>query len=131
MPERAYSAMHLSPLLPLVWVGPSRQDLRDCPAPVQRIIGKALLQAQRGEHAVTAKRLRGDLAGLVEIVDDFDGNTYRAVYTTKLAGAIYVLHVFQKKATRGIATPKHELDLIKTRLRRAREHHAAHRHAED
>lgn len=115
----------LPPLIPLVWVGSARQDLRACPAPVQRSIGKALLQAQRGEHAVTAKRLKGDLAGLVEIVDDFDGNTYRAVYTSKLTGAIYVLHVFQKKATHGIATPKHELDLIKARLRRAREHHAA------
>ena len=117
--------MHLPPLLPIVWVGSSQQDLRDCPAPVQRVIGKALFQAQLGEHSVAAKRLRGDLAGLVEIVDDFGGNTYRAVYTTKLAGAIYVLHVFQKKSTHGIATPKHQVDLIKARLRRAKEHHAA------
>ncbi len=66
----------------------------------------------------------------MEIVDDFDGNTYRAVYTTKLAGVVYVLHIFQKKATHGIATPKRELDLITTRLRRAREHHTAQRDRE-
>jgi predicted XRE-type DNA-binding protein len=66
--------------------------------------------------------LKGDLRGLVEVVEDHASGTYRAVYTAKLANAIYVLHVFQKKATRGIATPKHELDLIKARLRWAEQH---------
>lgn len=115
--------MPLPPRIPIVWVGASREDLKDCPAPVQRVVGKALFQAQLGGHAVTAKRLKGALRGLVEIVDDFAGNTYRAVYTTKLAGAIYVLHVFQKKATQGIATPKHILDLIIQRLRWAEWYH--------
>jgi phage-related protein len=62
-------------------------------------------------------------AGVLEIVDDFDGDTYRAVYTVRFAGAVYVLHAFQKKSRRGIATPKAELDLIERRLRRAREDH--------
>ena len=65
------------------------------------------------------------------IVEDFDGNTYRAVYTLKLRGAIYVLHVFQKKSTRGIATPRREIELIKARYARAREHHAAHYGAQE
>lgn len=60
----------------------------------------------------------------MEIIDDWDGNTYRAVYTAKFAGAIYVLHVFQKKSTKGIATPQHVLDVLRERYRRAREHHA-------
>jgi phage-related protein len=60
-------------------------------------------------------------AGVLEIVDDFDGDTYRAVYTVRFAGAVYVLHAFQKKSTRGIATPKPELDLIEQRLERAKE----------
>ena len=54
-------------------------------------------------------------------MDDFDGDTFRAVYTVRLAKAVYVLHAFQKKSKRGIATPKAELDLINQRLKRARE----------
>lgn len=63
---------------------------------------------------------------MIEIVEDFDGDTYRAVYTIKLQGAVYVLHAFQKKSTRGIATPRREIELIKERYVRARAHHAAH-----
>jgi phage-related protein len=66
--------------------------------------------------------LKGDLRGLVEVVEDHASGTYRAVYTAKLANAIYLLHVFQKKATRGIAAPKHELALVKTWLRWAQQH---------
>ena len=79
-------------------------------------MGKALLIAQFGGTSREAKRLKGDLGGLVELVDDFDGDTYRAVYTAKLAGAIYVLHVFQKKSTHGIATPLRHRQLIKQRM---------------
>lgn len=93
---------------------------------MQDEVGYALYLAQRGEHPPQAKRLKGELGGLIEIVEDFDGNTYRAVYTVKLRGAVYVLHVFQKKSTRGIATPRREIELIKERYARAREHHAAH-----
>jgi len=124
MPESAYSSMALPPPKPLTWVGSARADLKACPPEVQDVMGFALYQAQRGGTHPAAKRLKGNLVGLIEVVDDFDGNTYRAVYTAKLAGRIYILHVFQKKSTRGIATPKHELDLIKARLRWAQVHHA-------
>ena len=81
----------------------------------------ALSEAQLGGKAPYAKPLKGfGGAGVLEIVDDFDGDTYRAVYTVKFAHAVYVLHAFQKKAKRGIATPKSELDLIERRLKRAK-----------
>jgi phage-related protein len=89
-------------------------------------MGKALLEVQLGQVPRIGKRLKGQLGGLVELVDDFDGETFRAVYTVKLGGLVYVLHVFQKKSTRGIATPKHVTDLILQRLRAAQAHHAAY-----
>jgi phage-related protein len=90
------------------------------PAEVRRRIGGALWEAQIGRKAPYAKPMRGfGGAGVLEIVDDFDGDTYRAVYTVQFALAVYVLHAFQKKSTRGIATPKVELDLIDRRLKRA------------
>jgi phage-related protein len=109
---------------PVRWVGSSREDLRAFPEEVRRRVGGALWDAQLGLKALFAKPLRGfGGAGVLEIVDDFDGDTYRAVYTVRFAGAVYVLHAFQKKSGRGIATPKAELDLIERRLRRAREDH--------
>src|SRR6266545_2710714 len=105
-------------LKPVYWVGSSLKDLRACPEEVQDAVGYALFLAQEGRQLhPAAKPLKGALRGLVEVVADHVSGTYRAVYTAKLADMIYVLHVFQKKATRGIATPKHELDLIKGRLR--------------
>src|SRR5674476_1095888 len=77
-----------------------------------RMVFAALRLVQRGKHHPSAKQLKGDLRGLIELVDDFDGDTYRAIYTVNLAGVVYVLHVFQKKATHGIATPQRELALI-------------------
>ena len=114
------------PLRPVHWMGSSLDDLRTCPEPVEDVVGYALYLAQEGTQHPKAKLLRSDLRGLVEVVADHDGNTYRAVYTVKLRGAVYILHVFQKKATHGIATPKHVLDLIKQRLRQAQAHHAIH-----
>jgi phage-related protein len=113
-------------LKPVEWVGTALEELRACPEAVQDAVGYALYLAQCGEQHPAAKRLRGELRGLVEIVDDWGGNTYRAVYTASLAGVIYVLHVFRKKATRGIATPRHVIEGIKGRLRQARTHHARH-----
>ena len=84
-------------LKPVEWMGSALADLRRFPGPVQDVVGYALHVAQLGEHPSEAKRLRGELAGILEIVDDFDRGTYRAVYTVKLAGAVYVLHVFQKE----------------------------------
>ena len=107
---------------PVRWVGSSKEDLSDFPGDVRRRIGGALWEAQIGRKASYAKPLRGfGGAGVLEIVDDFDGDTFRAVYTTRFAKAVYVLHAFQKKSKRGIATPKAELDLIDRRLKRARE----------
>jgi phage-related protein len=107
---------------PLRWIGSSRDDLRDFPQEVRRRVGGALWDAQCGLKAAYAKPLRGfGGAGVLEIVDDHDGDTYRAVYTVRFADVVYVLHAFQKKSKRGIATPKQELDLIEQRLRRARE----------
>lgn len=114
------------PVKPVEWVGTALDDLRSCPEDVRDVVGYALFLAQQGAQHPRAKRLHGDLAGLMEIVDDFEGSTYRAVYTVRLTGAVYVLNVFKKKATRGSATPRWEIALIKQRLRLARTHHATH-----
>jgi phage-related protein len=119
------------PLKPVEWIGSSLEDLRRCPEPVQDVVGYALHLAQLGDQPPNAKRLRGELAGVLEIVDDYDRRTYRAVYTVKLAGVVYVLHVFQKKATHGIATPRRDIELIKHRLAAARAHCAAHHRGEE
>lgn len=111
---------------PVEWMGRSLDDLRELPDEPRRVFGYAVYQAQLGEHHAAAKRLRGEFGGLVEVVEDCDGNAYRAVYTTKLAGVVYVLYVFQKKSTRGIATPRHELAVIRERWQRAKAHHTAH-----
>ena len=109
----------------LFWVGASLSDLKEFPEDVKDVFGYALYKAQIGEKHPTAKPLKGFAgAGVMEIVEDHDTNTYRAVYTVKLADTVYVLHVFQKKAKSGIAAPKKELELIKARLQRAKEHHA-------
>ena len=89
-------------------------------------MGFALYQAQLGGKHADAKPLRGfGGAGVLEIVEDHSGDTYRAVYTVRLGGRVYALHAFQKKSKTGIATPKAEIDLIKSRLKRAEEEHTA------
>lgn len=103
----------------LRWIGSSRKDLKALPPEVQDEVGYALYQSQLGELPYHAKPLKG-LSGVFEIVCDFDRRTYRAMYATKLGNYIYVLHVFQKKSTIGIKTPKTEIDLIKTRLQTAK-----------
>lgn len=107
---------------PVRWIGSSKADTSAFPASVRLRVGGALWEAQIGSKAPYAKPLQGfGSAGVLEILDDFDGDTYRAVYTVRFAGIVYVLHAFQKKAKRGIATPKAELELIQRRLKRARE----------
>ena len=107
---------------PVRWVGSSRDDLREFPEEVRNRVGGALWEAQLGRKARYAKPLKGfGGAGVLEVVDDFDGDTYRAVYTVRFAGVVYVLHAFQKKSRRGIATPRQEIMLIEARLQRARE----------
>jgi phage-related protein len=111
---------------PVVWIGTSKADLSTFPEEVKDSVGFALYVAQQGGKHRDAKPLRGfGGAGILEIVDDFDGDAYRAVYTVRFAGRLYVLHVFQKKSKTGIKTPKAEIDLIQSRLKRAEEEHRA------
>jgi phage-related protein len=105
---------------PLDFVGSSRDDLRKFPKEVRIVMGTALNSAQLGGKHPAAKTLKGfGGAGVLEIVDDFDGETYRAVYTVKFASVVYVLHAFQKKSRKRIETPKNEIDLIRRRYRLA------------
>jgi phage-related protein len=98
-------------------VGSSRRDLKKFPKGVQRHVGQALYAAQCGDEYASVKALRGfGGRAVLEIVVDEEGNAYRAVYTVRFHDAVYVLHAFQKKSTRGIATPKKELELIQQRL---------------
>ena len=106
----------------LYWVGSSLDDLREFPEEVRHEVGYALYVAQKGDKHPDAKPLKGFRgAGVLEVVEAFDGDTYRVVYTVKLITGVYVLHSFQKKARRGIGTPKREIDLVQARLRRAQE----------
>jgi phage-related protein len=103
---------------PLMWIGSSKRDLIALPLPVRKFFGHALDFAQRGDKHDAAKVLKGfGGAGVLEIVEDGRGGTYRAVYTIKFKEAVFVLHVFQKKSKHGIATPKLDIDIIRERLK--------------
>jgi len=109
---------------PTIWIGSSRDDLRSFPDEVRRVMGFAINDAQNGDEHPRAKALKG-FGGrtVLEVIDDEDGDTYRAVYTVRFAGVIYVLHAFQKKSKRGIETPKREIEIIKVRLKAAEAHY--------
>lgn len=112
-------------LKPLVWIGRCRDDLRSFPEDVRMVMGFALYLAQAGQKHPDAKPLRGfGGAGVLEIVDDHDGDTYRAVYCVRLAGVVYALHAFQKKSRKGTATSRRDLELAKRRLEWAEQIHA-------
>ena len=103
---------------PLVWVGSTKRDLLRLPRAVRRVFGFALSEAQRGGRHTSAYVLQGfGSAGVLEVIEDDEGGTYRAVYTVKFKAAVFALHVFQKKSKSGIATPKADIDLIRERLR--------------
>src|SRR5215468_5273918 len=107
-------------LKPVRWIASSRQDVRSFPVSVKKEIGHALYAAQKGETDPAAKPLKGfGGRGVLEIVTDHQGDTWRSVYTVRFEGAIYVLHAFQKKSKKGMATPKKEIDLIHQRLAEA------------
>jgi len=109
---------------PCVFIGPSKDDLSALPDEVKETMGFAIFMAQSGEKSAAAKPLKGfGGAGVLEVVENFEGDAYRAVYTVKFAGVVYVLHAFQKKSKRGKATPQHDIDLIKQRLRTAERHY--------
>ncbi len=114
----------------VVWIRSSKDDLKKFPRTAQSHIGFALKVAQTGGKHPDSKPMKGfGGASVVEIVEDYDGETYRAVYTVKFATAIYVLHAFQKKSKSGIATPRREIDLIDERLKRAKELHGLRVHS--
>jgi len=110
------------PIKPCLFVGPSRRELKAFPDKAKGSIGHALHTAQCGGEADSVKALMGFRGrGVLEVVEEFDGSAYRAVYTVRFAGVIYVLHAFQKKSKKGIATPRQTIELIKLRLRDAEE----------
>jgi phage-related protein len=108
---------------PLLWVSSSKKDLKLMPTYVQDVFGHALDLAQSGKKHPDAKPLKGfGGAGVLELVEDFDTNAYRAVYTVSFGSAIYVLHCFQKKSITGIKTAQNDIDLIRKRLQAAQDH---------
>ena len=108
---------------PLYWIASSRKDLIAMPDDVQDTFGYALYLAQTGRKHNQAKPLKGfGSAGVLEVIEGSDGDTYRVVYTVQFENAVYVLHCFQKQSKHGIATPKPELDLIRNRLKEAEVH---------
>src|ERR1700704_963362 len=102
---------------PVIWIGSSREDLRAMPPQVRKDIGQALYAAQQGATDPAAKPLKGFVgARVMEIVERYRTDAYRAVYTAHFGAAIYVLHVFQKKSKKGIATPRQEIEVIRKRF---------------
>ena len=103
----------------LVWSRSSNKDLKAFPSDVRDVMGYALFLAQTGSKHGAAKPFKGVGSGVLQVVDNYSGNAYRAIYTVRFADVVYMLHAFQKKAKKGISTPKKEVDLIKQRLKNA------------
>jgi phage-related protein len=114
----------VDPTRPLLWIASSKRDYRDFPEQVQDNFGFELFLVQTGQHPPSAKPLKGLGSGVIELAEDFDKATYRAVYTVRFGDAVYVLHAFKKKSKQGIKTPQSDIDLIKRRLRDAEQDHA-------
>jgi phage-related protein len=112
------------PLRPLLWVASSKRDYDEFPARVQETMGFELFLAQTGQHPPSAKLMRGLASGTVELVEDFAGDTYRAVYTVRFSAAVYMLHAFKKKSKRGRKTPQSDIDLVRRRLKEAERDYA-------
>jgi phage-related protein len=113
------------PTRPLLWIGSSRRDYAEFPPKVQEAFGFELFLAQTGQFPPSARPLKGLGSGITELLEDFDGDTYRAVYTVRFESAIYVLHSFMKKSKQGIKTPQSDIDLIRRRYRDAEAHNIA------
>jgi phage-related protein len=110
---------------PVHWVASSRKDLRKFPKTVRSTFGQALYDAQTGKKHPDAKPLKGfGGAGVLEVVEDHRGSTYRAVYTVKFEGIVYVLHAFQKKSKAGIKTPTEEIEKVRSRMKEVQKHYA-------
>jgi len=102
---------------PLDWVGSSKKDFLGFPEPVKDEMGNALGLAQFGGKHPSAKPWKGQGSGVFEVVEEHDGDSYRAVYTVRFEEAVYVLHAFQKKSPRGIKTAQVDVDLVGRRLK--------------
>ena len=111
---------------PLDWVGSSKRDFLGFPEPVKDEMGNALGLAQFGGKHPSAKPWKGRGPGVLELVDDHHGNTYRAVYTVRFRDVVYVLHAFQKKSPKGIKTARVDVDLVERRLKTAQQDYEAH-----
>ena len=109
---------------PLFWVGSSRKDLLTFPEAVKDHLGMALSVAQFGGKHPKAKLWKGEGSGVLEIVEDYSSDTWRAVYTVRFEQAIYVLHVFQKKSPKGIKTARTDVDVVPERLKQAKKDYA-------
>jgi phage-related protein len=109
------------PIDGLVWMGNTRKDLIDAPESVRKAMGGAIRAAQQRGKSELASRMHGDLHDVMEVRDDDEAGTYRLMYTTKIGDLIFVLHYFKKKSKSGTSTPKADLDLIRQRLKKARE----------
>ena len=110
---------------PVFWVASSRKDVTRFPKGIRRAVGQSLFDAQTGGKQPSVKPLKGfGGAGVLEVVEDDNGSTYRAVYTVKFVGAVYVLHAFQKKSKKGSKTPPEEIEKVRARLKEAVKHHA-------
>jgi phage-related protein len=102
------------------FIASARSDLHAFPKEVKLVVGTAITAAELGGKHKDVKVMKGfGGAHVLEIIDDYDGDTYRAVYTVKFAEVLYVLHAFQKKSKKGSETPKSDMDLIKLRLKAA------------
>jgi phage-related protein len=110
---------------PLFWIGSALKDITGFPTQVQRSVGFALSAAQYGGKHPSAKPWKGEGPGVLEVVKDLDGDTYRAVYTVRFERAVYVLHVFQKKSPRGIETRQSDVALVRERLKLAQRDYEA------
>jgi phage-related protein len=117
-------AQTASPARPLFWIASSKRDYRDFPSRVQESFGFQLFLAQTGQHPPSAKPLKGLGGGTIELIENRDTDTYRAIYTIRFSEAVYVLHAFKKKSKRGSKTPQGDIDLIRRRLKDAERDHA-------
>ncbi len=110
---------------PVAWVGSAKRDFMEFPRPAIAEMGNALGVAQLGGKHPAAKPWKGQGPGVFEIVEDFDGDTYRAIYTVRFREVVYVLHAFQKKSPKGIKTARSDVDLVEQRLKTAKEDYEA------
>lgn len=112
---------------PLEWIGNTCRVVQGFAKPIRQVVGQALYAAQMGDTHIDTKPLKGfGGAAVVEIIADYDGDTFRAVYTVKFRGVVYALHAFQKKSKKGIKTPQKEIDLITQRFKDAEQHYKRH-----